>query len=87
MQINQIASMIEWLDEERRHDKAIIATLEERVAQQVETIDQMLRRVKSVESDQSVIKQETLPAKKSMTSLISCVSKWRRCWKMRKRAV
>ena len=64
MQINQIASMIEWLDEERRRDKAIIAALEERVAQQVEFIDQMGRRVKSVESDQSVIKQETLPAQK-----------------------
>ncbi|MCY4539793.1 MAG: hypothetical protein OXE52_16385 [Chloroflexi bacterium] len=64
MQINQIASMIEWLDEERRRDKAIIAALEERVEQQVEFIDQMQRRVKSVESDQSVIKQETLPAQK-----------------------
>ena len=64
MQINQIASMIEWLDEERRRDKAIIAALEERVEQQVAFIDQMQRRVKSVESDQSVIKQETLPAQK-----------------------
>ena len=64
MQINQIASMIEWLDEERRRDKALIAVLEERVAQQVETIDQMGRRVNSVESDQSMIKQETLPAQK-----------------------
>ena len=64
MQINQIASMIEWLDEERRRDKAVIAALEERVEQQVEFIDQMQRRVKSVESDQSVIKQETLPAQK-----------------------
>lgn len=64
MQINQIASMIEWLDEERRRDKALIAVLEERVAQQVEIIDQMGRRVNSVESDQSMIKQETLPAQK-----------------------
>ena len=64
MQINQIASMIEWLDEERRRDKALIATLEERVEQQVEFIDQMQRRVQSVESDQSVIKQEAMPAQK-----------------------
>lgn len=64
MQINQIASMIEWLDEERRRDKALIATLEERVEQQVEFIDQMQRRVQSVESDQSIIKQEAMPAQK-----------------------
>ena len=64
MQINQIASMIEWLDEERRRDKTTIVTLEERLAQQLQLVEQMQRRVKSVESDQSVIKQETLPAHK-----------------------
>ncbi len=64
MQINQIASMIEWLDEERRRDKALIATLEGRIEQQVEFIAQMQRRVKTVEAEQSVIKQETLPAQK-----------------------
>ena len=64
MQINQIASMIEWLDEERRRDKATIVTLEERLAQQLGLVEQMQRRVNSVESDQSVIKQETLPAHK-----------------------
>ena len=64
MEINQIASMIEWLDEERRRDKAAMATLEERLAQQAETIDQMQRRINSVESDQSMMKQETLPVQK-----------------------
>ncbi len=64
MQINQIASMIEWLDEERRRDKATIVTLEERLAQQLQLVEQVQRSVKSVESDQSVIKQETLPAHK-----------------------
>ena len=64
MQISQIASMIEWLDEERRRDKALIVTLEERLAQQTEFIELMQRRVKSVESDQSLIRQETLPAQK-----------------------
>ena len=64
MQINQIASMIEWLDEERRRDKTTVLALEERFAQQLELLDQMQRRVKSVESDQSVIKQETMPAGK-----------------------
>jgi len=64
MDVNQIAKMIEWLDEERRRDKATIATLEERLAQQQEYIDQMQRRMNSVESDQSVMKQDVLPAQK-----------------------
>ena len=64
MEINQIASMIEWLDEERRRDKAAIATLEERLAQQAGAIDQMQRRINSMESDQSMIKHETLPVQK-----------------------
>ena len=64
MQINQIASMIEWLDEERRRDKALIATLEQRVAQQSDSVDTMQRRVNSVETNQALIKQEALPAKK-----------------------
>ncbi len=62
MEINQIASMIEWLDEERRRDKALIATLEERVALQSDSVDTMQRRVNSVESDQAMIKHEALPA-------------------------
>ena len=64
MEINQIASMIEWLDEERRRDKALIATLEQRVARQSDSVDTMQRRVNTVESDQAMIKQEALPANK-----------------------
>lgn len=64
MEINQIASMIEWLDEERRRDKALIATLEERLALQTDTLDAVQRRVNSVESDQVMIKQESMPATK-----------------------
>ncbi len=64
MEINQIASMIEWLDEERRRDKALIATLEERLALQTDTLDAVKRRVNSVESDQIMIKQESMPATK-----------------------
>ena len=64
MEINQIASMIEWLDEERRRDKALIAALEERLAQQTDGIDAMQRRVNAVESDQAVMKQEVMPASK-----------------------
>jgi chromosome segregation ATPase len=61
MDINQAARMIEWLDEERRRDKSMIATLEERLAQQQETIDLMMRRVNSMESDQTVIRSELSP--------------------------
>jgi chromosome segregation ATPase len=57
MDINQIAKMIEWLDEERRHDKQTIATLEERLAQQEETISGFQRRINTVESDQTVMKE------------------------------
>ena len=64
MDINQIASMIEWLDEERRRDKALIATLEQRLAQQTDALDGVQRRVNSVESDQVMIKQEAMPATK-----------------------
>lgn len=64
MDVNQIAKMIEWLDEERRRDKATIATLEERLSQQQEYIDQMQRRMNSVESDQTIMKQDSLPAQR-----------------------
>ncbi len=64
MDTNQIARMIEWLDEERRHDKQTIAKLEERLAQQSATIDKLQRRVNGVESDQTVIREATLPAEK-----------------------
>jgi hypothetical protein len=34
MDLAQAARMIEWLDEERRRDRGIIASLEERLVQQ-----------------------------------------------------
>lgn len=64
MDTNQIAQMIEWLDEERRRDKALIATLEERLAQQQQTIDTMSKRVNSVESDQTVMKEAFVPSQR-----------------------
>lgn len=60
MDVNQIAKMIEWLDEERRNDKQTIATLEERLAQQSSTINTLQRRVNSVESDQNVMQGSTI---------------------------
>lgn len=59
MDINQLAQMIEWLDEERRRDKTTIATLEERLAQQTNTIDTLQRRLNNIESDQTVMREQT----------------------------
>jgi chromosome segregation ATPase len=61
MDINQAARMIEWLDEERRRDKATIATLEERLAQQQDLIANLAKRVNSVESDQTVLRTQSTP--------------------------
>jgi chromosome segregation ATPase len=59
MDINQAARMIEWLDEERRKDKTSIATLEERLVQQQDTITALQRRLNSLESDQTIIKEHS----------------------------
>jgi chromosome segregation ATPase len=61
MDMNALAKMIEWLDEERRRDKQTITTLEERLAQQAETMLMLQRRVGGMESDQSVLKQQSMP--------------------------
>ena len=62
MDINQAARMIEWLDEERRKDKATIATMEERIAQQQETVNTLLKRLNGVESDQSTMRGQFIPS-------------------------
>ncbi|HEX2909074.1 MAG TPA: hypothetical protein VHO69_19530 [Phototrophicaceae bacterium] len=62
MDINQAARMIEWLDEERRRDKATIATLEERLAQQQETMGALSKRLNSLESDQTVMRSQFTPS-------------------------
>ncbi len=62
MDINQAARMIEWLDEERRRDKSNIATLEERLAQQQDVIETLQRRLNSIESDQTVMRNQFVPS-------------------------
>jgi len=57
--INQAAKLIEWLDEERRKDKTTIARLEERLYSQEQTIESLVRRVNSVESDQTRLQSES----------------------------
>ncbi len=69
MDINQIARMIEWLDEERRRDKQTIATLEERLAQQEETIGTLQSRLRGMESDQTMMREASLPAEKEREML------------------
>ncbi|MEP7291284.1 MAG: hypothetical protein ABI835_05850 [Chloroflexota bacterium] len=58
MDVNQAARMIEWLDEERRRDKATISTLQERLAQQQESMESMSKRLNSMESDQTVLQSQ-----------------------------
>ncbi len=62
MDLNQIARMIEWLDEERRRDKSTIAKLEERIFQQQEFIETLTRRLNGVEGDQSTMRAMFVPA-------------------------
>jgi chromosome segregation ATPase len=58
MEVQQLGKMIEWLDEERRRDKVVIATLEERLAQQQQIMDTLTRRLNSIESDQTVVRAQ-----------------------------
>ncbi len=61
MDINQVARMIEWLDEERRRDKAMIATMEERLSQQQDIIGALTKRLNAMESDQTVLRNQMTP--------------------------
>jgi chromosome segregation ATPase len=61
MDLAQAARMIEWLDEERRRDRGNIALLEERLAQQSDLIEQLLRRIDGLESEQSSMRSAFLP--------------------------
>lgn len=61
MDLAQAARMIEWLDEERRRDRGNIALLEERIAQQSDLIEQLLRRIDGMESEQSSLRSMFLP--------------------------
>src|SRR5690606_35692481 len=61
MDLAQAARMIEWLDEERRRDRGDIALLEERIAQQSDLIEQLLRRIDGMESEQSSLRSMFLP--------------------------
>jgi chromosome segregation ATPase len=53
--------MIEWLDEERRRDKATIARLEEKLLQQQEFLEGLTRKLGGVENDQTSLRGMFLP--------------------------
>jgi chromosome segregation ATPase len=74
MDVNQTARMIEWLDEERRRDKMTIATLEERLAQQQETMETLQRRLNSIESDQTVMRNQFVPNERE-SDLVDAIRK------------
>ncbi len=61
MDLNQAARMIEWLDEERRRDKNMIAKLEERLQQQQDFMETLTRRMGGIENDQSSMRNAFLP--------------------------
>jgi len=62
MDINQVARMIEWLDEERRRDKNFIVKLEEQIAQQQELIETLTRRITGAENDVQAARASILPS-------------------------
>ncbi len=61
MDLAQAARMIEWLDEERRRDRGMIALLEERIAQQSELMTQLVRRLDGLEGEQSSMRTTFIP--------------------------
>ncbi|MBW4435994.1 MAG: hypothetical protein KME04_02595 [Pleurocapsa minor GSE-CHR-MK-17-07R] len=64
MDTQQTIRMIEWLDEERRKDKSVIATLQERLSQQQDVIDTLMRRLNGIESDQASLRGQVTPGGK-----------------------
>jgi chromosome segregation ATPase len=51
MEIDQFKKQLDWLDEERRKDKLLIATLQDRIADLEERIPPVDERIKQVEGD------------------------------------
>ncbi len=51
MELSQLEQMIRWLDEERKRDKALILALQERVEQQMHTIEAQAVEIERVHQD------------------------------------
>lgn len=61
MDPTQLSRMIEWLDEERRRDKAKQAKVEEQITAQQELIEAMTRRLNALESENAALKTMFVP--------------------------
>jgi chromosome segregation ATPase len=61
MDMIQTARMIEWLDDERRHDRALIAQLEERSNLQQNLLDQLRRHINELENELSTQRTQFMP--------------------------
>jgi len=48
MEITQLEQMIRWLDEERKRDRTQLAALQERVEQQMQTIQAQASEIKEL---------------------------------------
>lgn len=51
MELSQLEQMIRWLDDERKRDKALILTLQERVEQQIHTIEAQAVEIESLHQE------------------------------------
>ena len=49
LQLHQLAQQLKWMEEERRKDRAQIATLQERIAGQTHEIEDLSRRIKDMD--------------------------------------
>src|SRR5687768_13355468 len=62
----QTARMIEWLDQERRRDKALISQLQERLQQQQDQTDQLLRQLNGLENEQASMRVQFVPKEREL---------------------
>jgi chromosome segregation ATPase len=57
MEIEQIVKRLDWLDDERRKDKLVIASLEDRLAKEQGTLPGLMKRMEEVASELTRISQ------------------------------
>jgi chromosome segregation ATPase len=69
MNLEQAGKLIEWLDEERRRDKTMIAALEERLSKQQDYLEQMQRRMNNMESDQTAARSQFVANERQIEAL------------------
>lgn len=69
MDVQQAMRMIEWLDEERRRDKNMMARMEERLNQQQTLIEQLTRQLNGLENEQVSMHSQFIPAERDLQIL------------------